>query len=77
MKSPAPGHVAEQALQQLAGSHFTSIREVAVDTCNAELHLRGRVPYFYYKQLAQEMVRDLASKSGLTIVNQIEVTADY
>jgi osmotically-inducible protein OsmY len=48
-----------------------SVRRVRVDHDGHAVHLRGSVESFYYKQLAQEVVRTICN--GVEIVNEIAV----
>jgi osmotically-inducible protein OsmY len=57
--------------QQLLASSYRAVRAVHCRFCAGELTLRGRVPNFYQKQLAQESVRRIPGV--LSIVNLIEV----
>ena len=62
----------ERARARLRESPYLSIRQVSCEFDRGALMLRGRLPTFYYKQLAQEAVADL---DGIRqVVNEIEVT---
>ncbi len=54
-----------------AQSAHAGLRSVSCEMCDGVLVLRGRVSSYYYKQLAQEIVRDLAG--AIVIVNAVEV----
>lgn len=56
----------------LRSSLYGAIRCVVCELCQRVLILRGRVPSFYMKQMAQTVVRDLLSE-GFVIDNQVEV----
>jgi osmotically-inducible protein OsmY len=60
--------VAEQCLQK---SPYTTVRSVSCRYEGGELVLRGRLPSFYHKQLAQEAVADV--QGVLRVVNETEV----
>jgi len=63
--------LAEECLQQSAHDSFRMI------TCHFEdgvLTLRGKLPSFYLKQLAQEAVREVHRVRR--VINEIEVTPD-
>lgn len=56
----------------LGASSIPALRQLQVERDGDSLVLSGRVATFYFKQLAQEIVR--GSARGMTVVNQIEVT---
>ena len=56
----------------LGKSSYRAVRHVSCEVCGCVLILRGRVPSFYMKQIAQEEVRQLLDGS-LVIQNQLEV----
>jgi osmotically-inducible protein OsmY len=61
--------VAEECLQK---SPYRTVRSVSCQYEGGALVLRGRLPSFYHKQLAQEAVLDV---QGVTrVVNETEVT---
>ena len=65
------GNVAKDAMNRLQTSSHFALRTVSCDYKQGVLFLRGRVPSFYQKQLAQEAMVGLP---GVTqIVNQTEV----
>jgi osmotically-inducible protein OsmY len=66
--SLTPVEIAQQRLQK---SDYVSLRDVRCTADADSLVLRGRVPSFYLKQIAQEIVR--ASHGVRSIVNEIEV----
>lgn len=57
----------------LAHSPIQSHRKIRVEQSGDTLFLHGRVESFYYKQLAQEVVRSLCR--GVHLANEIDV--DY
>ena len=63
--------IAETAHARLAASLYANVRRVSCSYDHDVLTLRGWLPSFYEKQIAQEAVRGL---SGVRrIVNEIEV----
>ena len=63
--------VAMDADHQLGTSQYLPLRRVSCDFDRGVLFLRGQLPSFFYKQLAQEAVGKLR---GVTqVVNEIEV----
>lgn len=65
--------VLEAARDCLRKSSSTVVRAVSCDYDQGVLVLRGRVPSFYCKQLAQEAVARVAA--GVEVANVIEVDA--
>ena len=64
-------HVTTLAQQRLERSPYVTVRNVSCECEDGVLFLRGRLPSYYQKQLAQEAVAEL---EGVTqIVNQTEV----
>lgn len=62
----------KRAQSALAASPIYALREIHVEESNeGQLVLTGHVDTFYHKQVAQEVVRAVAS--GRTIVNAIAV----
>jgi hypothetical protein len=47
------------------------LRDIQVEQCGDSLLLQGRVDTFYHKQLAQEVVRNVAD--GLRVENALTV----
>ncbi len=66
--------VAAEVRNRLAGSPYLPIRRVSVDCDRGVVCLRGRLPSYYYKQLAQETLRGLAGVSQ--VENKIEVPCE-
>lgn len=63
---------AEQRAQDaLTRSPIHALRSLHVEQHGEQLVLSGRLSSFYYKQLAQELVRSVAS--DLRVVNSIDV----
>lgn len=67
------GQVMEAAKDRLENSPYRSVRRVSCEYDDGVLVLRGLLPSFYYKQLAQEAVVHL--HGVLQVVNEIEVAA--
>jgi osmotically-inducible protein OsmY len=65
--------VTQAARRRLSESPYATIRRVSCEYDGGMLRLRGHVPTFYHKQLAQEAVADL--DGVLQVVNQTEVAA--
>jgi hypothetical protein len=67
--------IAPADLQELLKtSAVTEIRSLEMERIGNQIILRGVVCSFYYKQLAQELVRNAVA--GLEIENQISVEYD-
>lgn len=64
--------IEDRARAMLRSSCQWPVRHVACEVSQRVLILRGRVPSFYMKQVAQTCVRDLQS-DGVIIKNQVEV----
>ena len=60
-----------RAQRALRGSCIHALRELQVEQVDETLVLSGSVDTFYHKQLAQELVRNVAD--GCELVNQIDV----
>ena len=71
--SSVPAHAAQRQLQSSGRAAFGDVK------CNADgdgtVVLRGRVPSFYLKQLAQEIVRK--ADGVFSVVNELEVDYDH
>jgi hypothetical protein len=66
--------MAEEASAVLRKSPYRDIRDIAVDVVQSNrLRLCGVVASFYFRQLAQEMIRQLAASQGTVICNEIQV----
>lgn len=64
--------VIAEARERLKSASYAPVRDVFCEYDDGVLFLRGQVPSFFQKQLAQEAVLKL---DGVTaVVNQIEVT---
>jgi osmotically-inducible protein OsmY len=67
-----PKSVVRQAAQnRLQQSPHAALRKVACECERGVLILRGRVPSFYHKQLAQEAIANIEGVVG--VINEIEV----
>ena len=62
---------ANQATQALRQSPIYLLRKIAIEETEATVILRGTVPSYYMKQLAQETV--LPVLDGRALVNQVAV----
>ena len=63
--------IVETATRQLLESPYANVRRISCDYDQGLLFLRGRMPCFYHKQLAQETVREIEGVDR--VVNEIEV----
>ena len=63
--------VQDQAQAALQTSPIFALRDLRVERDGSSLLISGRVSSYYYKQLAQEVVRSVAG--GLQVVNSIDV----
>ncbi len=62
---------AEAAKECLAASPYQPLRRILCECDRGVLVLRGRLPSFYYKQLAQEAVARV--RGVARVLNEIEV----
>ena len=69
--SPRIADVTETARDRLRNSPYAPLRSLSCNLESGGLVLRGRLPSFHHKQLAQETVRRLAGIRQ--IINEIEV----
>lgn len=60
-----------QARKLLADSPFEELRGLHIDLKDEGVRLRGVVPSFYLKQMAQETIRSAAR--GVQMYNEVEV----
>lgn len=67
----SPASIERAAQIQLARSGYTSLRAVTCRFRDGTLILRGDVPSYFHKQVAQEAIRKV--KSVESIENEIEV----
>jgi hypothetical protein len=67
----ANNSLAERAADALRHSPIPVLRRVTVEQSSNTLILHGRVPSYYYKQLAQEAV--LPHLAGQPLQNDLEV----
>jgi osmotically-inducible protein OsmY len=70
-KTFGPRVIIETAKGRLRNSPHLSMQRIWCEYDRGDLFLRGQVPSFYYKQLAQEAVAGLDGVSQ--VVNDIEV----
>jgi hypothetical protein len=71
MGDPSTLAVQERAQAALAASPIYVLRELLVERVGSALVLTGTVDTFYHKQLAQELVRAVAS--SVDVINVVEV----
>jgi osmotically-inducible protein OsmY len=64
--------VVREAQECLDQSSYSLLRQVSVEYERGVLFLRGRLPNYYHKQLAQEAVRRVDGVAH--VVNEIEVS---
>ena len=67
------GDLAARAESGLRTSGYRSLRVISCESHEGRLVLRGRVPSYYLKQVAQEQVRRIEGVES--IVNAVEVCA--
>jgi osmotically-inducible protein OsmY len=65
--------VATEALRRLRSTGYLALQDVSCDVHEECVHLRGRLPSYYLKQVAQTAVAEVEGVRRL--INQIEVTA--
>lgn len=65
--------VCEEAKSLLASGMYCEVRDLDVLTDGRHLILRGCVRTFYFKQLAQELLRNFARTNRMRIENQMAV----
>lgn len=70
--APTPG-IAEGAEHCLRGNAYLALKNVSCEYSEGVLTLRGCLPSYYLKQMAQAAVSRVAGE--VRIVNQIEVIA--
>ena len=68
---PSDAAAAADIQQRLRASLYQALHDVRCEWMDGALVLRGRVPSFYFKQLAQEVVRK--ADGARPIVNELEV----
>lgn len=61
----------DQATQALQKSRIPALRRIRIEENGSALVLSGRVPTYYYKQLAQETV--LPYLAGRELINRVTV----
>ena len=71
MQSPR-SEVRQAAQASLAQSPHAAIRKISCEFGDGVLVLRGRVPSYYHKQLAQETIAHVEGVAR--IINEIDVT---
>jgi osmotically-inducible protein OsmY len=71
-KTLLASEVKQQVREALAASPIQSHRRIRVEQAGNTVHLHGQVESFYYKQLAQEAVRNICR--GVELSNDLDVT---
>lgn len=64
--------IVESALGRLRSSPYSALKELGCTCRDGTLELRGRLPSYYLKQVAQTLVTGVAGVT--TVANRIEVT---
>jgi osmotically-inducible protein OsmY len=75
-ESPAPPRCQEinlEAEDRFRRSGYFALRDISCDARNGVLHLRGRLPSYYLKQVAQAVAAEV--EGVRRVVNRIEVIA--
>jgi hypothetical protein len=75
MLMPATLDPQARAQAALADSPIYALRELRVERDGATLTLLGSVETFYYKQMAQELLKAIAADCNCELVNAVAV--DY
>jgi osmotically-inducible protein OsmY len=70
---PQPTETAEWAENRLRGNSYLALKNISCEFADGVLTLRGCVPSYYLKQVAQETVAPLEGVAR--VVNQIAVVA--
>ena len=65
------GDILTRARAVLSHSKVLRLRGLAVSSSEGQIILRGKVPLFYHKQLAQELIR--SEIPDVMLVNEIQV----
>jgi osmotically-inducible protein OsmY len=68
---PSAATLEQVVREALAQSPIQSHRKIRVEQAGNTLYLHGRVESFYYKQLAQEVVRSVCR--GVQVSNELDV----
>jgi len=69
--------IEDAARTALATSPYRHIRDLRVQVTDQGIFLDGAVASYYHKQLAQELLRELALSVDLRVVNRIVVNGEY
>lgn len=64
--------ITERLNAELGNSSYYAVRRVLCEFCDGTLILRGQVPSYFLKQIAQTVVRR-GSNGSVRIENQLEV----
>lgn len=71
MKTLDTKDLQSRAQAALASSPFYELRNLRVEQCRSGLLICGAVSSFYYKQIAQEVVRAVCKDQDIELVNSI------
>jgi hypothetical protein len=75
LSDSGPPHGTDQAVAAAVGrlrqSAYPALRKLACDYAEGEVILRGQVPSYYLKQVAQSLV----AGGGLLVINRIHVVS--
>jgi len=74
MKVSNPNDLQPRAQAALANSPFYELRNLRVEQHNGGLFISGAVSSFYYKQIAQEVVRAVCKDQDIDVINSIRVS---
>jgi osmotically-inducible protein OsmY len=66
-----PQTIGRQAEERIRQSSYLALRHITCDANGDVLHLRGRVPSHYLKQVAQEIAAGI--EGAREVINRIEV----
>jgi hypothetical protein len=69
--------VEESARAALAAGPYRRLRELRVQATGQGIVVDGTVASYYHKQLAQELLRELALSMGTRVVNRVEVDGEF
>jgi osmotically-inducible protein OsmY len=65
------GNIASELQKRFMNSRYPALRSITCEQVNGRVVLRGQVSSYHEKQLAQELIRDIAG--SLVIANFIDV----
>jgi len=73
MKASDVDDLQPRAQAALANSPFYELRSLRVEPHNGGLLITGAVSSFYYKQIAQEVVRAICKDQDIQVINSVRV----